>query len=822
MAGHRLIIAEKPSVARDIAKVLGVRGRGQGYLGGGDTRVSWCVGHLIQLADPVQYKPEWRSWDLEHLPLLPDTFHLKARSEGADQWEVVRGLLRDGELREVVNACDAGREGELIFAWVYEHAGCTAPVRRLWISSMTDSAISAGFEKLAEGSAYANLEAAARCRSEADWLVGLNATRAMTTRMRSGPNSVLLSVGRVQTPTLALIADRETEIEQFEPRDFWQIKARFEADKGNWDALWTASDTAKESDSGDDAPDRVWDKAQAEAILERVQGQPGQVVRVKRVKSQERPPLLYDLTSLQKECNRRFKYSAKKTLELAQSLYERHKLLTYPRTDSRHLGTDQVEGLPERLRGVAFGPYAEVAEETLARWPVKLDKRVIDDAEVSDHHAIVPTGVDPRTCSLSVEEKRVFDLVARRFLAVMQPAAVFAVATVVAAVGKDRFIARGRTCLEEGWRRIDPPRTTKKQLLLPPVDKGDAAVLAEAKLHQGRTQPPRRFTEATLLAAMESAGESIADAELKRAMKRNGLGTAATRAAIIETLLTRRYIERQDANLVPTSQGRALLAVLPVPVLRSPRLTGQWEARLVAMAEGKEDRQTFMSDVRRFASEVVEAICSAELDPAAQSAFKAPPPEGEVLGACPRCQEEVRQGPRGWGCTACTLFIGATVARREVSPTMARQLLKQGCTAVVKGFRSKAGKPFEAALALDEDGKVVFRFPEPDAIGACPACGQPVRARGKVYTCDTGRSCAFVVFAEMSAKAITEAHVRELLAEGRTALIQGFAGRDQVAFDGRLVWESGRVRVQRESAPRENSEQRSDRPDPPEGRDGRW
>ena len=797
VSGFRLIVAEKPSVARDIARTLGIRGGAKGSIGTGGTRVTWCLGHLAELAEPGSYDADWRGWRLDVLPMMPEEFRLQPRKDsGADQWRIVRDLLRDKQLGEVVNACDAGREGELIFANVYQLAGCEAPVQRLWISSMTAAAITEGFSKLRPGARMADLEAAARCRSEADWLVGLNATRAMTLRMRTGGSSSLLSLGRVQTPTLALLDAREQAIDDFVPETFFQVKVRFGVPAGKWEATWTPPLPPGRKKQPANA-DRLASRAEAEAILARTRGLPGQVARVDRKDKRERPPLLYDLTTLQQQANKRMKLSAKNTLEVAQALYERHKVITYPRTDSRHLSSDQVPGLAPVLSSLRFGPYQQTAERVLADWPRAPGKRVVDDAEVSDHHAIIPTGVDPRTCGLSAPEKRVFDLVARRFLAVFCDDAVFATVFVDTHIGQDSFVARGRSLLEPGWRAIDPPKQAKKEVLLPPVDQGAQAEQLEAKLHEGQTKPPRRHTEASLLGAMERAGDDLDDAELKRAMKRNGLGTPATRAAIIETLLARGYVVRDDGALAPTPNGRALLAALPVPELRSPAMTGSWEARLVAMAEGGDDRDRFMADIRGFVSEAIEAIRTMEVDAVLRDAVCPPVPlDGEVLGTCPKCQGEVHQTQRGWRCAGCPLYIPGQVARRDVSKRMAKALLLHGETKAVAGWKSRAGKTFTAGLKLKDDG-VGFHFPEPDALGECPACGKPVRPRGKIVTCDTGRECPFVVFEEMSGRKIPTSAVIELLADGRSGLLEGFVDRDDKPFDGVLLWRERRVVVQR-------------------------
>lgn len=797
MPPHRLIVAEKPSVARDIARVLGVTGRQEGFFEGEGIRVTWCVGHLVELADPSAYRAEWKAWSLDDLPIVVDRFQLVPREEGQDQWKVVSRLLRDRGLQRVVNACDAGREGELIFAHVYELAGCRAPVDRLWISSMTDAAIRTGFGGLQPGERFHALEQAARCRAEADWLVGLNATRAMTCRMRKPGDDVVLSLGRVQTPTLALIVTREDAIEGFQPQDFWEVRAMLEAPAGTWEGTWYRVPPEGPRET------RILERSVAEATIDRVrQGGGGKVVRVERKEVRERPPLLYDLTTLQKEANRRFGWTAQQTLDLAQALYERRKVLTYPRTDARHLGTDLVPRLPEIIASLAFGPYEETARLLQGRWPVPLDDRVVDDAEVSDHHAIIPTGLDPRNQGLERDEKRLFDLVARRFLAVFLPDAVFAQVAVDALVGDDAggelLQARGSVCREPGWQVVDPPRTPRKAVELPDLSVADPFVVREAGLHEGRTQPPKRHSEATLLGAMERAGEDVEEETLKRALKKKGLGTPATRAAIIETLLRRRYVVRRETHLVPTPQGRALLAALPVEALRSARMTGEWEARLAEMAEGREDRGRFMADIRHFTAEVVSAIRGGEVEERLQREL-APDVAamGELLGRCPRCGGEVRGVRGGWRCVGCVVFVPSQVARREVSRRMARQILAEGVSAPVKGFRSRAGKEFTASLALGEDGRVAFRFPDPISLGACPACGKPVRHRGKVYRCDTGRDCPFVVFGETAGVEVTEEAVTGLLAAGHTGPLEGLKDRDGRVFRGRLAWVGRRVVVER-------------------------
>ncbi|MCO4771530.1 MAG: DNA topoisomerase 3 [Deltaproteobacteria bacterium] len=815
---HRLIVTEKPSVARDIARVLGLPVRGPGFLGGnGPVRISWCLGHLTELAEPASYDSAWKAWRMDALPMLPDPFKLQPRKSSMDQWRILKGLLVHKDLGEVVNACDAGREGELIFANTYRLAGCKAPVQRLWISSMTPAAIKGGFDSLRPGATMANLEAAARCRSEADWLVGLNATRAMTVQLRDRTGGTLLSLGRVQTPTLALMVNRENAIRNFEPQDFWKVLVTFGVEEGTWEAAWigpvsiagtprsteaTPADPDEEKDEhADDGKItfRIWDEETANTILGRIAGKDGVVVRAEGKKTREKPPLLYDLTALQKEANKRFKFSAQRTLDIAQALYEQKKVITYPRTDSRHLSKDQVPGLPKLVQGLRFGPYQKGADDVMQRWPVKLTKRVVDDNEVSDHHAIIPTGVDPRKAGLDPDQKRLFDLVARRFLAVFHPDAVFANQTVDVAIGEDRFRAKGRSMLEPGWRAIDPPKSTRKDKgLLPKVEKGDEAKHVSSKLHKGTTRAPKRYTEATLLGAMERAGDDLGDAELKRAMKKRGLGTPATRASVIETLLSRTYIERHDADLVPTDAGMALIEVLPIDSLRSAKLTGEWEARLVAIADGEDDRDAFMADIRRFTQEAIDQVRGATVQGIAAEALTTKRvADGPLLGTCPLCQGEVRESRKGWACNGCTLWIPPSIASRDLSPRMAKQLLKDRTTKPVKGWKSKAGKAFTAGLTLTDDAKISFHFPESEALGDCLKCSKPVRRRGKVWTCDGGRDCPFVVFGEMSGRQIQESDVSSLLAEQQGPIYTDFHDRDGNRFPGRLRWNGARVVVGR-------------------------
>ena len=624
-------------MGRDIARVLGATRQRGGALEGNGWLVTWCIGHLIELEDPAVYDGRWKRWDLDTLPMVPAKFQLRVSKDSTKQWRVVRELLRRNDVERVVNACDAGREGELIFRFVYDKAACHLPVDRLWISSLTDEAIKDGFAKLAPGSRYDDLGDAARCRAEADWLVGLNATRAMTLVERGrGPDEGVWSVGRVQTPTLALIVERERAIQTFVPRDFWTLEAKVPTeDGGTFSALW--QDRAGSS--------RVASAAMADTLKARVeeakraQGDGLIVERVDDKVLTDRAPQFFDLTSLQRVANRRFGFSAERTSKIAQSLYERHKMITYPRTDARVLSEDQRDKIPAVLRSLQGRPGIGVhAEQVLSAGP-RITRRVINDQQVTDHHAIIPTG---RSSRLDGDEAKLFDLIATRFVAALCADAKIAVTKVLLRAGEgpmerkskpdpeaaerllerlepppDGFVARGRVVIEPGWQLVEPPAKSSEQAL-PRLSEGDR-VQAELQVNQGRTRPPRRHTDATLLSSMEYAGREVDDETLRRALRDRGLGTPATRASMIETLIRRDYVVRSGRNLAPTDKGIKLIERLSAPTLSSAELTGHWEARLAEMARGEGRRDLFMADAALFASQVVEAISATAGVPAKAS-----------------------------------------------------------------------------------------------------------------------------------------------------------------------------------------------------------
>ncbi len=745
-----VVIAEKPSVARDLAKVLGARTKGDGYLEGQGYRVGWCIGHLLELAPPESYDPAWKRWSQATLPMLPERFLLQPRKGAGKQLAVLKRLLRERDVTRIVNACDAGREGELIFRWLIDHVfGASSatrrpPIDRLWIASLTDASIAAGFARLRAGAAFDPLADAARCRSEADWLVGLNATRAMTLLgRRAGADRSLLSVGRVQTPTLAMLTRREDDIEAFVPEPFWHVDATFVADGndrspyvGRWFDPRPMKASAEPSADRGQRDDRLDDRlkgrlddrlagsdapARAAAIAKAVAGRLAQVAKVTREEQREQAPALFDLTALQKLANQRFGLSADRTLKAAQNLYEQHKAITYPRTDSRFVTADVGPTLPALLRAQTALPWASAAHTAMALGPTP-QRRVVDDAEVGDHHAILPTERIPDLGRLSFDERSVYELVARRLVAVFLPAAIFDKRTIITTVSvtdaTHHFRTEGRARVALGWHAAEPPPPARDAApLIPAVTQGEAAQTVSAKVVESKTQPPKRFTEATLLGAMENAGKDLTEEALRRAMRESGLGTPATRASIIETLLTRDFIRRDGKTLVPTPSGRALIAALPVPALCSAELTGAWEARLSRMAEGRDDPASFMAEIRRFTTEAIAAMASATPPPALEVKNSA-----DVLGQCPVCGTAVTQGRKAYSCATgreCTFVIFTTIAGKTISPNLVKLLLAKRRSSVLPGFRSKAGKRFKAALVLGPDGLVSLDFgassADPDA-----------------------------------------------------------------------------------------------------------
>lgn len=599
--GKTLVLAEKPSVAKDIARVLGCKKGGNGCLIGDKYIVTWALGHLVTLADPEAYDGKYKTWRMEDLPMLPGKMKLVVIGQTSKQFKAVSSLLMSAEVSNIVIATDAGREGELVARWIIMKSGCRKPMQRLWISSQTDKAIKEGFASLKPSAEYDNLYRSAQCRAEADWLVGLNVSRALTCK-----NNAQLSAGRVQTPTLAMIVKREEEILKFRPKTYYTVKI----DLGGYSALY--------KDAHNQA--RFFDPAAAQAIADEVSGKRGVLTEVKKVYRFKAPPAAYDLTELQRDANKKYGYSAKQTLSLMQSLYETHKLLTYPRTDSRYITKDVAATLEERLRAVAIGPYRELANAVLRAKPIPT-KYIVNDAKVTDHHAIIPTEQYVDLNKLSREERHIYDLVVRRFIAVLSAPFEYDEVQVKVTVGKHNFYTKGQTVKSAGWKALydasladddDDSDSDIAAQQLPALSQGAPAFVKNVRVSEGKTAPPSRYTEATLLTAMENPTGQVDDGSLRDALKTaGGLGTPATRADIIEKLFDSFCIERRGREIHPTSKGKQLIDIVP-PDLKSAELTAKWEQRLTLISKGKANDKQFIEEMRSYASALVNSVKSSE------------------------------------------------------------------------------------------------------------------------------------------------------------------------------------------------------------------
>ncbi|SHH56365.1 DNA topoisomerase-3 [Sporobacter termitidis DSM 10068] len=596
-----LVLTEKPSVGRDIARVLGCNQKGDGCLLGDRYIVTWALGHLVTLADPEAYNEKYKSWNMDDLPMLPDKMKLVVMNETARQFKAVQALMKRGDIAELVIATDSGREGELVARWIMQKAGWNKPAKRLWISSQTDRAIKEGFSTLRPAAEYDNLYKSAQARAEADWLVGLNVTRALTCKFNAS-----LSAGRVQTPTLALLVEREQEIKNFEPRDYWTVQLA----AGGFTATWR--DAKGQS--------MIFDRAKAEAIVAAVSGGEGVLSAVTREYKHQAPPAAYDLTELQRDANKKYAYTAKQTLSYMQSLYETHKALTYPRTDSRYITDDVAATLLERLKSVAIGDYKELAQELIRKRPLST-RYIVNNAKVTDHHAIIPTDEQIDLFRLSPEERNIFDLVVRRFIAVLSPAFEYEETKIKLTAGKQDFYAKGKIVKTAGWKAAygnllasdDEDGEEERDQSLPPVRQGDRVKITAAKLIAGKTKPPARYNEATLLTAMENPARHMENKELREVLETtSGLGTPATRAEIIEKLFSSFYAERRGKEIVPTSKGIQLVGIVPGE-LRSAELTAKWEQRLSLISKGKARDQDFIADMRGYAAKLVTTVKASDL-----------------------------------------------------------------------------------------------------------------------------------------------------------------------------------------------------------------
>jgi DNA topoisomerase III, bacteria and conjugative plasmid len=594
--GKALILAEKPSVAREIANVMNCRQKGNGFISGSNYIVTWALGHLVTLADPETYGEQYKSWNIESLPMLPKKMELTVIRETTKQYKIVRDLLRRSEVSEIIIATDSGREGELVARWILMKSGCRKPCKRLWISSQTAKAIKEGFAKLRPGREYDNLFHSAVARAEADWLVGLNVTRALTCK-----HNAQLSAGRVQTPTLALIVKREEEIQKFVPKEYFTVRAQL----SGFSALWM--DERKNA--------RIFQEEKARQLTENLKGKPAVITQMRKQFRQTPPPAAYDLTELQRDANKRFAYSAKETLSIMQALYERHKVLTYPRTDSRYISDDIVPTLPDRLKAVAIGKYSALASKIMRSRPIPT-RHIVNNAKVTDHHAIIPTEEPVNLMALSPEERNIFDLVVRRFLAVLLPPYEYEETTLTVQIGKENFYAKGKIPKNAGWKEAygemtedsDEEEGDMRGQILPQLRQGERVTVQSLKKESGKTAPPKRYTEATLLSAMEHPGGKLEDKALRSVLENtSGLGTPATRADIIEKLFSSFYIERKGREICPTSKGKQLVSIVPED-LKSAELTAKWEQKLMQISKGTVKSGDFIGEMRTYASKLTSNV----------------------------------------------------------------------------------------------------------------------------------------------------------------------------------------------------------------------
>ncbi len=739
--GKTLVIAEKPSVGQDLARVLpGSFHKQDNHLESETHIVSWAVGHLVQLAEPEEYGPQFKKWRMADLPIVPDKFKLVVRDERSKkQMAVLTKLLKRDDVSEVVNACDAGREGELIFAYIFEKAKSKLPVQRLWLSSMTKAAITDAFTRLRPASELATLEDAARSRSEADWIVGMNATRAATIRLRSSFDGAV-SLGRVQTPTLAIIARREEEIRAFKPEPYWLVDASFTpvggAPKRDYGGRFHAG-----------AKPRLATAEEAEAIVAACKGQTGTITKLEKTKRSEKAPLLYDLTSLQRDANTRFGFSARRTLAAAQRLYEEHKALTYPRTNSRFLSSDMAGEIKPIAAHVGERSAYKRGADYVTGMDVLPLAKVINDEKVTDHHAIIPTNSSHDLERMSDDDRRIYDLAARRFLAVFHPDAVFENTRLETTVAEHVFRTTGRVLVVPGWRGVydegfDAPRAQDADdddsggsRDLPKLEQGEGSRVLDVASAAKETKPPRRYSDASLLGAMETAGKLVDDDELREAMKDSGIGTPATRAAIIERLISVGYVERDGRSLVATEKGLNVIRLLGEHPLTMPTLTGEWEKRLEEIEHGRESRGRFMADIKGFAESTV-----LELD----TKLKDVKIERASLGPCRVCGQELKENRKGYSCWSredpgCGFVIWKAKAGKTLTPAIARELIETGYTAKqVTGFKGRSGRSFRAKLALQQspEGKWRVEFDEPWAQEG----GKPPEA--DAATAETGTAAA--------------------------------------------------------------------------------
>ncbi|PTX99983.1 DNA topoisomerase III [Verrucomicrobia bacterium LW23] len=830
-----LIIAEKPSVAGDIAKALGGFKRNDDYYESDDFVLSSAIGHLVELSQPSEFdRLPGGKWSFQNLPVIPREFELKPIAKTESRLKLLRKLMKRDDVDSVINACDAGREGELIFRYIVKYSKVSKPIERLWLQSMTPQAIRDGFQKLRPGRDLEPLATAAMCRSESDWLVGINGTRALTAFNNRNGGFQKTTVGRVQTPTLAVVVERDAKIKAFKPRDYWELHATFGCEAGEYPGRWIdekfrkhdakaapgtvypGGDKAGVVEDEDRRAERFWDVNRAEDILRKCTGKPGIVTEEKKPSSQL-SGLLYDLTTLQREANGRFGLSAKRTLQIAQALYEKHKVLTYPRTDSRALPEDYVQvakDVARTLQGTVLAPFATQA---LQQGWIRPNKRVFNNTKVSDHHAIIPTLQAPPS-TLDDIERKVYELVARRFLAVFFPPAVFEITTRITRVEGEPFKTEGKVMREAGWQAIYGKEEQKSEAgeggpALVAVKPNERVTTKKLDLKALVTRPPAHFNEATLLSAMEGAGKLVEDEELREAMAAKGLGTPATRAAIIEGLLLEEYLRREGRDLMATPKAFALIELLhavKVPGLTSPEMTGEWEYKLKQMESGSLSRDSFMKEIVELTRLVVERARNFEEEGVSSKPLPFTSPDGKPM------VETLRHYQTADGAFQMRKVIGG----RLLEPHEAQELIEKKAIGPLQGFRSRLGRAFAAMLKLMDNGAVEFvfdnapvnasgeklDFSQQEPVGTCPVCGGQVYEAAAAYICEnsvaqssgdseegTGDeppkpACKFKITKTLLQQDIAPEQARKLLSTGSTDLLTRFiSNRTNRAFSAFLV-----------------------------------
>jgi DNA topoisomerase-3 len=826
--GKSLIIAEKPSVASDISKALGKFQKHDDYFENDDYVISSAVGHLLELIVPEEFDVKKGKWTFKCLPVIPPRFALQPIERNEKRLKTLAKLIKRKDVDTLVNACDAGREGELIFRNIVRFTGAQQPVKRLWLQSMTPTAIREGFAALKTDAEMLPLSDAATSRAEADWLVGINGTRAMTAFNSKLGGFFKTTVGRVQTPTLAIVVEREAKIRAFKPRDYWEVIGTFDCAAGQYTGRWFDEKFSRSEDDQLKA-ERLWDQAAAEALREKCLGKPG-VVTEESKPTTSMSPLLYDLTSLQRDANSRFGFSAKNTLAIAQALYEKHKVLTYPRTDSRALPEDYlgtVKNTLAMLEGVTG--YSTFADQILKSGWVRPNKRIFNNAKISDHFAIIPTSLAPRT--MSEPEQKLYDLVTKRFLAIFYPAAEFLETTRITRVADEPFKSAGKVLIAPGWLTVYGKQSDSDETpSLAPVKPDETVKTSEVEVKQNVTKPPARYSEATLLSAMEGAGKLVDDDELREAMSEKGLGTPATRAAIIEGLLLEGYLLRNGRELQATAKAFSLMELLNglgIPELTKPELTGGWEFQLKEMQRRKISREQFMTGIADMTRKIVERAKSFEHD-------TIPGDFGTLSVPCPKCGGEIHEKYKQFQCVnpGCDFAVWKTLCSRMFEPEEVERLITEKQIGPLQGFRSKQGFPFAAVLKMNAEHKVEFDFgnakegesAEPvdftgkEPLGKCPKCGANVYDGGMNYVCEkqagAEKSCDFRTGKIILQQEIPPDQLRKLLAEGKTDLLKNFVSKKtNRKFEAFLVLKDGKTAF--EFPPRERKARTKSSEPPP-------